>query len=168
MEKCLIVAVADNGAIGVNGDLPWHISEDLKFFKRTTMGCPVIMGRTTFESLGRPLPGRLNLVLSRSERISEANNPVYVNSLESAFTTAEQSLNGNTSRCFIIGGAKIYAQSMELVDRMFITFVHTAIKNADAFFPSIDLSIWQEISRSELFTDEASGLGFEFVEYIKY
>lgn len=158
--KCLIVAVADDGAIGLNGMLPWHISEDLKYFKSKTLGCPVIMGRATFESLGRPLPGRLNIVLSHGDL--SLDGAVSAHSLEEAFTLA-----AGAERCFVIGGSKVYAQSLDMVDRIYITYVHTTIPAADAFFPVINPSIWQEVSRSELRTDPESGLEFEFVEYAR-
>lgn len=163
MEKCIIVAVADNGAIGVRGDMPWHISEDLKYFKRTTMGCPVIMGRTTFESLGRPLPGRKNIVLSRSDR-TLPEGVVCVHSAGEAFREAGET---SAERCFIIGGANVYAQLLDSADRLYLTRVHTVVEDADAFFPAVDAGAWREESRSETFTDPESGIGFEFVVYCR-
>lgn len=160
MEKCIIVAVADNRAIGENGTLPWHISEDLKFFKRTTMGSPVIMGRKTFSSLGRPLPGRKNIVLSRSVGADFCGDVVVVPSMEEAYKAAEPS-----ERCFVIGGATVYALSLHDADRLFVTEVHTTVENADAFFPEIDKTVWKEVSRSAEGTDPLSGIRFEFVEY---
>lgn len=175
MKKCIIAAVADNGAIGVRGGMPWHISEDLKYFKRVTMGCPVIMGRTTFESLGKPLPGRLNIVLSRS-RGDFPEGVVCVQSVEEAFRAAEKALAEMRSagsddevtaeeRCFIIGGAKVYAQLLDCADRLYLTRVHAAVGDADAFFPEIDTDVWREESCSETFTDPKSGIRFEFVVY---
>ena len=159
----MIAAVADDRAIGVRGAMPWHISEDLRYFRRVTMGCPVIMGRTTFESLGRPLPGRLNIVLSRSRR---------------AFREAEKALAEMRSagpggevpteeRCFIIGGARVYAQLIDSADRLYITRVHTDVGDADAFFPAVDSALWREESRSEMLTDGASGIRFEFMVYVR-
>ena len=169
MEKCIIVAIADNNAIGKDNALLWHISEDLKFFKRTTMGCPVIMGRKTFESIGRPLPKRQNIVISRGFDAPEG--VVVVGSLEDAYMAAENSVIpdpiGN-SRCFIMGGGQIYAQAMPDMDRLIVTHVHTVIEDADTFFPPIDPSIWKVESRSEMYHDEESGFDFEFVEYVKY
>ena len=159
MEKCLIVAVSDDMAIGRGGDMPWHLSEDLKYFKRVTMGCPVIMGRTTFESLGRPLPGRKNIVLSRRE-ISLPEGVVRVGSLDEAYVAA-----GSAERCFIMGGASVYAQAIGDMDTLYITRIHTTVPDADAFFPEIDLTLWKEQSRSDTLTDERSGIRFEFVVY---
>lgn len=160
MEKCIIVAVADNGAIGVRGELPWHLSEDLKYFKRVTLGSPVIMGRTTFDSIGRPLPGRKNIVLTSRPGLPET--VCAVKSPQEAFTAAEGS-----EKCFVIGGATIYGQLLTCVDKLYVTHVHTVVQDADAFFPDIDPAIWKEASRSEMFHDEKSGIDYEFVVYSK-
>ena len=162
MEKCIIVAISDNNAIGRDNQLLWHISEDLKFFKRTTLGCPVIMGRKTFESIGRALPKRVNIVISRG--FSTAEEVAVTSSLEDAFKVAEET---NLERCFVIGGGQIYSQALLLVDSLIVTHVHTVIEDADTFFPEIDPVIWQVAERSELFHDEESGYSFEFVKYVK-
>ena len=189
MEKCIIVAIADNNAIGKDNALLWHISEDLKFFKRTTMGCPVIMGRKTFESIGRPLPKRLNIVVSRGG-FNAPEGVEVVASLEEAYALAESRLlvampgspsampgsptvmssDAGTSapKAFVIGGGQIYAQAMAIADRLTVTHVHTVIEDADTFFPTIDPAIWKVVSRSELQTDPETGYTFEFVEYIRY
>ena len=161
MEKVIIAAIADNNAIGRDNALLWHISEDLKFFKRTTSGCPVIMGRRTFESIGRPLPKRTNIVVSRGFDAPEG--VVVVPSLENAYQAALQML----PRCFIIGGGRIYAQAIHDADRLIVTHVHTTIEDADTFFPQIDPSVWKADSRSEMLHDEESGFDFEFVEYVR-
>ena len=160
MEKCIIVAISDNNAIGRDNQLLWHISEDLKFFKRTTLGCPVIMGRKTFESIGRALPKRVNIVVSRA--YSTAEEVAVVDSLQAAFKVAEET---NLEQCFVIGGGQIYAQALPLVDSLIVTHVHTVIEGADAFFPEIDPDLWQVAERSELFTDEETGYTFEFLKY---
>ena len=174
MEKCIIVAIADNNAIGRDNALLWHISEDLKFFKRTTSGCPVIMGRRTFESIGRPLPKRTNIVVSRGFQAPEG--VVTVPSLEQAYVAASAAVSSvfpvipdpiGNPRCFIIGGGQIYAQAMNDADRLIITHVHTVIEDADTFFPPVDPSVWQVASRSEMLHDDESGYDFEFVEYIR-
>lgn len=161
MEKCLIVAIADNNAIGRNNALLWHISEDLRFFRRTTVGSPVIMGRKTYESIGRPLPHRINIVISRGK--DAPLGTALVHSLEEAFELAEAT---NLERCFVMGGGQIYAQALYKVDRLIITHVHTVIEDADTFFPQIDPSVWQVVERSEMMHDEESGFDFEFVQYI--
>ena len=167
MEKCIIVAIADNNAIGRANALLWHISEDLKFFKRTTSGSPVIMGRKTFESIGRPLPKRTNIVVSRGFDAPEG--VVVVPSLEEAYRAAKAAIPdeiGDT-RCFVIGGGQIYAQALCNVDRLIVTHVHTVIEDADTFFPAIDPSIWQVATRSDMLHDDESGFDFEFVEYTR-
>ena len=162
MERNIIVAIADNNAIGRNNELLWHISEDLRFFKRTTLGSPVIMGRKTFGSIGRALPGRVNIVVSRG--FSTGEEVEVVGSLEAAFVVAEDT---NLEKCFVIGGGQIYAQALPLADRLVVTHVHTVIEDADTFFPEIDPEVWHVAQRSEMFTDEETGYQFEFVEYEK-
>ena len=161
MEKNIIVAISDNNAIGRNNELLWHISADLKFFRRQTLGWPVIMGRKTFESIGRALPGRVNVVISRG--FSTGEEVEIAGSLEEAFAIAEST---NLEKCFVIGGGQIYAQALAVADRLVVTHVHTFIEDADTFFPQIDSQIWKVDSRSEIITDPETGWNFEFVEYI--
>ena len=162
MEKNIIVAISDNNAIGRNNELLWHISDDLRFFRRKTLGWPVIMGRKTFESIGRALPGRVNVVISRGFNTGEEVE--VAGSLDKAFAVAEST---NLEKCFVIGGGQIYAQALAVADRLVVTHVHTVIEDADTFFPQIDESVWVVAQRSELFTDEETGYTFEFVEYEK-
>ena len=169
MKKCIIVAIADNNAIGKDNALLWHISEDLKFFRSTTVGCPVIMGRKTYESIGRPLPKRLNIIVSR-KGYDAPEGVVVVSSLEDAYKAASSVMSGGVekspARCFVMGGGQIYAQALDMADKLIVTHVHTVIEEADTFFPLIDPSVWTVAERSELFTDEESGYTFEFVEYV--
>ena len=162
MEKCIIVAVADNNAIGRDNALLWHISDDMKFFRHQTVGCPVIMGRKTFESIGRPLPKRVNIVISRG--FDTADEVAVVGSLQAAYEVAEAT---NLERCYVIGGGQIYAQALEHADRLVVTHVHTVIEDADTFFPAIDPAVWQVSERSELMTDPETGYTFEFVTYCR-
>ena len=162
MQKNIIVAISDNYAIGRNNELLWHISADLKFFKKQTLGWPVIMGRKTFESIGRALPGRANIVISRNFNTGEEVE--VVNSLKEAFAIAEST---NLEKCFVMGGGQIYAQALEFADRLVVTHVHTVIDDADTFFPQIDQNVWNVVNRSEMFTDEETGYTYEFVEYEK-
>lgn len=134
MKTSLIVAMADNNVIGKDNQMPWHLPEDLKYFKRVTMAKPVIMGRKTFESIGRPLPGRQNIVITRQTDLELAGADV-VHSLEQAVELAKQ--DTAIEEVMIIGGAEIYKQSLELVDQMFITHIDLAVEG-DAFFPQID------------------------------
>ena len=163
MKKSIIVAISDNNAIGRDNQLLWHISEDLRFFKRTTLGCPVIMGRKTFESIGRALPKRVNIVVSRG--FNTAEEVAVAASLEDAFKVAEET---NLEQCFVIGGGQIYSQALPLVDSLVVTHVHTVIDGADTFFPEIDPDIWKVAQRSELLHDDESGYDFEFVKYVRW
>ena len=160
MEKCLIVAAAADGAIGRDGRMPWHLPEDLRYFKEVTMGCPVIMGRRTFASIGRPLPGRRNIVLTRSG--DPVDGAVCVHTLEEAYAAAEPA-----PRCFVIGGASVYRAVIDTMDRLYVTHINTTISDADAYFPEINCDIWTPESRSGIRTDPASGLTYEFVTYVR-
>ena len=161
MEKAIIVAVADNMAIGKNNDLLWHISEDLKYFKKITLGSPVIMGFMTFKSLGsRPLPKRQNVVISIFPWPDAPQNITIVDSLEEAYKAVE-----GCEKCFVIGGGYTYREAMKDVDTLYITHVHTTIEDADTFFPEIDHNVWRLDSISETHTDNETGFSFEFAVY---
>ncbi|MCR5003026.1 MAG: dihydrofolate reductase [Bacteroidales bacterium] len=161
MKKCLIVAVSENLAIGRGGTMPWHISEDLKFFKRKTMGCPVIMGRRTYESIGRPLPGRLNIVVSRTFQAPEG--VVSVSSLDEAYAEAQKALDAQkrpNGKVFVMGGGQLYAAALDTMDRLYITRVKATIPDADTFFPEF-MDKWVE-SHGKTVVDEKSGLVVRF------
>ena len=162
MKKCLIVAIADNYGIGVKNQLPWHISEDLQYFKNTTRGYPVIMGRSTYFSIGRPLPGRKNIVLNLGGDPIPEVTCVY--SFEEAYREAEAT---GKDKCFIIGGASVYKMAMPEMDLLYITHVHTEVKDADVFFPVISPDVWERESTSETHTDPETGFNFEFAVYHK-
>src|ERR1700754_2919755 len=117
MVLSFIVAVSENNAIGRHNTLPWYLPEDLKFFKRTTMGKPVVMGRKTFESLGRPLPGRLNIVLSNNRNLTLPEGVLLYNDIHAAI---ERLKNEASEECFIIGGGKVFETTLPMVDRMYI------------------------------------------------
>ncbi len=134
----VIVAVAENGVIGADNSLIWHISEDLQYFKRITTGHPVVMGRKTYESMGRPLPNRTNVYVTRSQR--EVEGCTVVNSLEQAV-----GLFAPDEQIFIIGGAQIYAQALPMADRLYITRVHNSYEG-DTYFPEWDESEWELVS----------------------
>lgn len=161
MEKCLIVAVASNLAIGKNNGLLWHIREDLKFFKATTTGSPVIMGRRTFESIGRALPGRLNIVVSRTLK-DVPEGIVVTGSLDEAYRLAEES---GAERCFLMGGGQLYAAGLDCTEKMYVTKVMVDIPDADTFFPEVDFNEWTVESESEVKTDPETGYDFQFVVY---
>ena len=160
MEKSLIVAIADNNAIGRKNALLWNLPGDMKYFRQQTTGSAVIMGWMTFQSIGRPLPRRHNIVISLFPWPDAPEEVTVVDSLEAAFAAAE-----GFPRAFVIGGAYTYAEAMDVVDSMYITHVHDEPQDADAFFPEIDPSIWCEDSRSDLQTDPSTGITYEFVVY---
>ena len=154
----IIVAMSSNRVIGVNNTLPWHLSEDLKHFKSLTTGHTIIMGRKTYESIGRPLPNRRNIVISRNSNTSyEGVEVVY--SLEDAF-----SISTNDKEVFVIGGSNIYEQALSFVDQLYITEIKKSFIG-DAFFPEINKQIWIEYSRDDHVTND--GLEFSFVKYQK-
>jgi len=148
MKCALIVAMASNQTIGINNTLPWHLPHDLKYFKNVTMAKPIIMGRKTYESIGRPLPGRTNIVITRQSDY-QAEDIVVVNSLQQALDKAEDiSFVSGHEEVMVIGGAEIYQQALQQADRLYITHVHAEIEG-DAFFPTIEWNDWQEFKREE-------------------
>ncbi|WFE67849.1 dihydrofolate reductase [Thiomicrospira sp. R3] len=155
----MIVAMAKNRMIGLNNKMPWHLPDDLKYFKAQTLNKPVIMGRKTFESIGaRALPNRPNLVISRNPDFSAAGSVVF-NSVEKAIESVS-----DAPEIVIMGGAQIYAQWVDKVDRLLITEVN-AEPQGDAFFPQLDKQAWLEVSRKAHVADENHCYAFDFVEY---
>lgn len=156
MEKIIIAAVAENGAIGKDGDIPWDIPEDMKHFKEKTIDHPIIMGRKTFQSFPesvRPLPGRTNIVLTKSGFKREDESVKIANSLEEAYRVAEEI----DEKAFVIGGASVYEEALEDADKMVLTEVHRVVEG-DTFFPEWDENRWAETSRDD-------HDGFSFVTY---
>ena len=142
----VIVAAAENGVIGRDNALPWQLPEDLRYFRRVTMGRPLVMGRRTFESIGRPLPGRTNIVISRNPRFTAEGTRV-VASLDDALQLARDiALADGVDELMVIGGAEIYAQAIPRADRLYLTLVHAAVEG-DAFLPPIDWREWRETGR---------------------
>lgn len=152
----LIAAVARNGAIGKDNTLLWRLPEDLKFFKRTTLGCPVIMGRKTFESIGRPLPGRRNIVVTRNTAWQHEGVEV-VHTLDEALAVA-----ADEARVFVIGGGELYAQALPRADELILTEVDADF-DADTFFPTWDRQAFTEQSRETHQAD--AGWAYHFVVY---
>ena len=158
MEIILIAAVDKNLAIGKNGQIPWRISEDLRFFKEKTEGTAIIMGRATFDSIGRPLPNRKNIVMTRTPKNREGF--IEVNSVDEALAEAREF----SDKINIIGGEYIYKEFLNSATRLLITEVNLEVNAPDAFFPKWDSSQWKELSRRESSEDN---IDFSFVEYIK-
>ena len=160
MEIILIAAVSKDKVIGKQGGIPWKIKEDLSFFKEKTLNSPIIMGRATYNSIGRPLPNRLNIVMTRSAKNTEG--VTEVTSVEKAIEAA--SINRDSSKVYIIGGENIYKEFLPIAHRMIITEVDLYIKNGDTFFPEWNISEWKEQSRDQR---EENGTRFSFVEYTR-
>ncbi|MGC4060656.1 MAG: dihydrofolate reductase [Aquabacterium sp.] len=154
----LIAAVASNRAIGKDNALLWRLSEDMQFFKRTTMGCPVIMGRKTYESIGRPLPGRRNIVISRNASW-QATGVETASSLQAALA-----LVADADKAFVIGGAQIYAEALPQVDEIVLTEIDKAFEG-DAFFPEWHRAQFTEVARESHHAPAPNDFGYAFVTY---
>ena len=158
MNFSIIVAIAENMAIGKDNQLLWHISEDLKYFKNVTMGKPVVMGYNTWLSLPvKPLPERKNIVLTGKDIKDEPF--IVAHNMEEVIKACQ-----GEEECFVMGGGQVYKQFLPIVDRLYITWVHKAF-DADIFFPEVDFTQWKELYRSLLKTDPKSGLEFDFAVY---
>lgn len=143
MKLALIAAYARDYAIGVNNGLPWYLPEDLKWFKRNTLGKPIIMGRKTFESIGKPLPMRCNIVITRDVHWSAPGVCVTHSLAEAIERAKQQAVLEDSQEAVIIGGAQIYQAAFAEVERLYLTLVDTQVPKADAFFPRWDSADWQ-------------------------
>lgn len=156
----VIAAASTNNVIGKNGSIPWHLPADLKHFKEITMGHPVVMGRLTFESIinfaGKPLPGRKNIVVSTSTTFSEYDDVDTVSSLEEALKREKD--------VFVIGGERMYAQSLPLTDRIYLTRVQEHI-DGDTYFPEIDTNVWKLINEEKHSKDDNNPYDYTFLVY---
>ncbi|MBL0124218.1 MAG: type 3 dihydrofolate reductase [Betaproteobacteria bacterium] len=156
MRVNLIVAMAKNRAIGINNKMPWHLPADFAWFKKHTLGHPIIMGRKTFESIGKPLPGRRNIVVSRNKEWRAEGCDVF-SSLDAALascTSAEQ--------VFVIGGATLYNEALPVADRLYITEVDVTTEG-DTYFPVLESGAWQECWREHRASDEKNAYAMEWV-----
>lgn len=162
MKLAMMWAMSRNRTIGRKNGLPWHLPEDLKYFKRVTMGKPIIMGRKTWESIGRPLPGRCNIVITR-DRAYRAEGIKVVGSLEEAISLAESvALIDGAEEAVVIGGAQIYALALPLAQRLYMTQVHAEVEG-DAFFPQFDLTQWDELGRDDFSASGPNPYDYSFV-----
>ncbi len=160
MNISIIVAMGSNRAIGKNNRLLWHLPADLKYFKKTTMGKPVLMGRKTFESVGKPLPGRKNIIISRSENYT-VPGCLTASSLKEAIEKSKPA-----DEIFIAGGGEIYNQALSLADKLYVTKVHCSA-SADTFFPRINPGKWKLVRCSFHEADEKNPHDMEFMVYEK-
>ncbi len=162
MKLSIIVAVAENGVIGHNNQLIWRLPEDLKMFKRLTSGHPIIMGRKTFESIGKPLPNRTSIIITKNPEF-QIEGCITVHSLEEAIEAANEI---EENEAFIIGGAEIYRLALPFADKIYLTEVHHAFEG-DTFFPAIDKELWEEVNRTDHDIDEKHLYKYSFVELEK-
>ncbi len=161
MILSLIVAADKGNVIGNNGAIPWSLPDDQKRFRALTKGKPVIMGRKTFDAIGRVLPDRRNIVVTRANVLPTGHAGYEVaSSLDSAISLAE----ADAEEVFVIGGGQIYSEAMEAADKIYLTRVH-GTHEGDAFFPAIDPSQWREVKREEHLADAKHAVPFTFIDY---
>jgi len=156
----IIAAIAENNALGKDNDLIWHLPADLIRFRKTTTGHHIIMGRNTYESIGKPLPNRTTVIITRNKNYT-AEGCIIVNSISEALEVAK-----SDETPFIIGGAQIYKDAIELADQLDITEVHHTF-DADVYFPEIDKNIWEETKRENFNPDDKNKYSYSFVSYRK-
>jgi dihydrofolate reductase len=161
MKISLIVAMSSNHAIGLNGQMPWHLSADLKRFKQITMGYPILMGRKTFESIGKALPGRTNIIVS-SNSAYQPEGCVVVDSVEAAIHQGCQLAD----EIFVIGGATLYDATLPMADSLYITEIQRHFEG-DTFFPSFDGKHWIEVDREDVTDDHNVSFSYSFVKLNK-
>jgi dihydrofolate reductase len=161
MKISLIVAMASNRVIGINNQLPWHLSADLKRFRQITMGSPIVMGRKTYESIGRPLPGRTNVIISRDPAYKQEGCLVF-NDIETAIESCGQKFQ----EIFVIGGSELYKAMLSRADALYVTLINKEF-SGDAFFPEIDTRNWTEVSREDIDNDPDAGFSYSFIKYEK-
>jgi len=166
MEIVLIVAVADNGVIGAGGAIPWRLKSDQQRLKAITMGKPVVMGRKTFVSLRRPLPGRTNIVVTRDASFSAAGAVVTTSFAAARDVATGDALRRFVSEIAVIGGAEIYAQWLGVADRLEVTEVH-ARPQGDTYFAAIEPGLWEEVARVRNSSGPDDSTDFSYVTYIR-
>lgn len=162
-EIALIVAMGLNHEIGAGNQLIWHLKDDLKMFKDITSGHPVIMGRKTFEAIGKPLPGRVNIVITRGE--NQMEGVILAKSLEEALTLAKDAPGSDV--CFVIGGGQIYAAALPYADTIYITKVQSEFSEADTFFPNVNFDYWDETLLASFPANERNQYPFEVYKYTR-
>ena len=163
IEKAIVVACAKDGVIGKDNTMPWHLPADLQHFKRVTLGHPLIMGRKTFESIGRPLPGRTSFVITR-QRDWQADGVIVCHSLEDAYGRAENEARVlGVTTLMIVGGADFYRQALSEVDRIYLTEIDLQVEG-DTFFPKLDDSEWKIVHREDHSADAKNTVSYSFCE----
>ncbi|HDY86024.1 hypothetical protein LCGC14_0815270 [marine sediment metagenome] len=160
MKLAIIVATDEQGLIGKDNDLPWKLSADLQYFRRVTMGKPLIMGRNTHESIGRALPGRKNIIVTKNQSY-QAEGCTVVNSIDAALLACE-----NVDEVMVMGGASLYQQLLPTADKLYLTHVHASLEG-DTYFPDWNENEWSEIIREDHLADEKNEFDYSFVVYDK-
>ena len=158
----MIVAASDNNAIGKNNQMLWHLPADLKFFKEKTSGYTIVMGRKTFEALGKPLPNRTHVIITRNKQY-KPHDTVVVHSLQAAIDYCNKA---QQNEVFVIGGGEIYKQAMPLVHKIYLTRVHGTFE-ADTYFPEVDLNEWRLTEQRKYAADEKNPLSMTFCLYVR-
>lgn len=161
MDISIIVGMGNQQEIGANNQIPWHLSADLKYFKKVTLGHPIIMGRKCYESIGRALPGRQNIVITRNPDF-EASDCIIAHSLPGSLTIAKES---NPDEIFIIGGGQIYEEALTIANKLYITYIDIDVPDADIFFPSFSLEGWECIKKEVHQKDEKNQFDYTFAVY---
>jgi dihydrofolate reductase len=161
MKLAIIVATDEQGLIGKDNDLPWKLSADLKYFRRVTMGKPIIMGRNTHDSIGRALPGRKNIIVTKNKDY-RAEGCTVVHSVDDALLACEQ-----VDEVMVMGGASLYEQFLPKADKLYLTQVHASLKGGDTWFPEWHKNEWSEISREDYLADEKNDYAYSFIVYEK-
>ncbi len=162
MNIYAIVAASENNVIGIGDELPWHLPDDFQFFKNTTLNHPIIMGKNTWHTFQKPLPKRLNIVISRTLSEDLPENVLHFSNIATALNYLRSE---NYAACFIIGGGMVYANTLNLVDKVYLTRVHTIIENGTAFFPELNNNEWQLCNESFHDKDERHEFSFTFQEW---
>jgi len=158
VKLAIIVATDENGLIGRDNDLPWKLSADLQYFRKVTMGKPIIMGRKTHESIGRPLPGRLNIIITSDKNYS-AEGCTVVDSIDAALQAC-----GEVEEAMVMGGASLYKQFLSQADRLYLTQVHASLEG-DTWFPDWHKPDWQQISREDHLADDKNEFNYSFLVF---
>jgi dihydrofolate reductase len=166
MEIVLVIAVAENGVIGADGAIPWRLKSDMQRFKAITLNKPIVMGRKTFISLRRPLPGRTNIVVTRDANFRSPGAVVTTSLAEARAVATGDALRRFVTEIAVIGGAEIYAQWIDIADRLEVTEVH-ATPAGDTHFAAIDAAVWQEVARDRHSAGPDDSADFSFVTYIR-
>jgi dihydrofolate reductase len=159
-DLSLIVAMDDNRLIGSNNNLPWQLPADLAYFKRTTMGKPIIMGRKTYASIGRPLPGRRNIVITRDSGFSAAGCEI-TDGIQTAL-----SLCSDADEVMLIGGASLYQQTIDRASQLYITRIHHSFEG-DTWFPEFDLKLWKQETREDFDADHSNPYAYSFIKFVR-